>query len=211
MIDNTIVPGFMDDNDNSLVINLEKSKSVQGGIIVILSGYIDTYNTAYLKKQMEKIVGANFYKIIFACHDVKYVSSTGLGALCEIQNLVKSNGGDIVFANSQKRFVEIFHLLGLYDNFTFKESVESAENVFIPEGERRSLPSHEQESSPAPSAGDVHSAPAHAPAPAAVSFPVVITCPSCSNRLNAPKSGKFRCPGCKSIIFVDACAKVSLV
>jgi len=45
MINNNIVPGFLDEKDDSLLINLEAMDNIPGCIIVNLSGYVDTYNT----------------------------------------------------------------------------------------------------------------------------------------------------------------------
>ena len=45
MNNNDLVSGFNDEKDDSLKISLEKVDAVDNAILVILNGYIDTYNS----------------------------------------------------------------------------------------------------------------------------------------------------------------------
>ena len=75
MNNNNLVPGFNDEKDDSLKISLEKIEGIDKAVLVILNGYIDTYNSVYFQKQVNKIVAANFVNIIFNCSNLNYVSS----------------------------------------------------------------------------------------------------------------------------------------
>ena len=172
---NDLVPGFNDEKDDSLKIQLDKVQEVDNCLMVILKGYIDTYNSVYFQKQVGKIVSAGFVNIIFNCSCLNYVSSTGIGSFTAFLKLVKPKGGDIVLLNIQPKVYEVFQLLGFSQFFNIKESLGDAVDFFKKGG---------------------------APAENTV-FPKVFNCPVCSRKLKAAKSGRFRCSDCKSILAID--------
>ncbi len=180
MINNNIVPGFLDEKDDSLLINLEAVESIPGCIIVNLSGYVDTYNTAYFTKQMDKVMEAGFLKIVFNCNTVNYISSTGISAFTNLYDQLRGRGGEMVLSQLQAKVKEVFQLLGFTDYFNFEDTVEKAVAFF---------------------SGKT--------ADSAV-FPKVVACPMCGHKLKATKSGRFRCPGCKSIIAISETGAVMM-
>ena len=58
---NSIVSGFDSDKDDSLKITLHKIPGVQNGCMVVLDGYIDTYNSSFFQKQLTKVIGAGYF------------------------------------------------------------------------------------------------------------------------------------------------------
>ncbi|NLC91867.1 MAG: STAS domain-containing protein, partial [Treponema sp.] len=76
---NSLIPGFDNEKDDSLSIVIRKAEGVQNGIFVYLSGYIDTYNSSFFQKQVSKIIESGFVNLIFNCSALNYVSSTGIG------------------------------------------------------------------------------------------------------------------------------------
>ena len=60
---NSIVPGFDNEKDDSLKISLEKIDSVPNGLRVYLNGYIDTYNSSFFQKKITKVV------VTIVCND----------------------------------------------------------------------------------------------------------------------------------------------
>ncbi|MBQ1832636.1 MAG: STAS domain-containing protein [Treponema sp.] len=172
---NDFVPGFNDEKDDSLKMQLDKVQEVDNCVMVILNGYIDTYNSVYFQKQVGKIVSAGFVNIIFNCSCLNYVSSTGIGSFTAFLKLVKPKGGDIVLLNIQPKVYEVFQLLGFSQFFNIKESLADAVDFFKKGG--------------APTESSV--------------FPKVFNCPVCSRKLKAAKSGRFRCSDCKSILAID--------
>lgn len=171
---NDLVPGFDDERDDSLKIQLEKVEEVDSCVTINLNGYIDTYNSVYFQKQIGKVVGAGFANLIFNCSSLNYVSSTGIGSFTAFLKLVKPKGGDVVLLNIQPKVYEVFQLLGFSQFFNIKESYEEATQFF---------------KNGAPVASSI--------------FPKVFNCPVCSRRLKATKSGRFRCSDCKSILAID--------
>ena len=49
MSNNDIVAGFDDEKDDSLKIRLQKVDSIDGCLVLYLTGYIDTYNSNFFK------------------------------------------------------------------------------------------------------------------------------------------------------------------
>ena len=182
MNNNDLVSGFNDEKDDSLKISLEKVDAVDNAILVILNGYIDTYNSVYFQKQVNKIVGNGFVNIVFNCSNLNYVSSTGIGSFTAFLKLVKPKNGDIVLLNIQPKVYEVFQLLGFSHFFNIKETIEDAINHF------------KQDSNPA----------------GASVFPKIFSCPVCSRKLKATRQGRFKCSACKAILAIDQNGNVFL-
>src|SRR5574344_3045603 len=178
---NSLIPGFNDEKDDSLKIQLEKAPSVEQCMIVYLSGYIDTYNSVFFQKRVAKIVEAGYINIIFNCAALNYVSSTGIGSFTAFLKMVKPKGGDIVLLEIQPKVYEVFQLLGFSQFFNIKDTTADA-IAFFKQG--------------APVVDSV--------------FPKVFSCPVCSKRLKATRSGRFRCAECKSILAIDPQGQVFL-
>ena len=178
---NTIVPGFDNDCDDSLSISLKKAEGINHGLFVYLSGYIDTYNSNFFQKQITKVIEAGYINLIFNCSALNYVSSTGIGSFTAFLKMVKPKGGDIVLLEIQPKVYEVFQLLGFSQFFNIKDSMSDAINFF-----KQGAPTTESV------------------------FPKVFSCPVCSKRLKASRSGRFRCSECKSILAIDQQGQVFL-
>jgi anti-anti-sigma factor len=179
---NTIVPGFDNEKDDSLTISLRKADSINKGIFIYLSGYIDTYNSSFFQKQMTKVIDAGFINLVFNCSSLNYVSSTGIGSFTVFLKVVKPKGGDVVLLEIQPKVYEVFQLLGFSQFFNIKSSADEAIAYFSNGGGA-------SENS---------------------TFPLVISCPVCNKKLRATKSGRFRCSGCRSILAINDVGEVSL-
>ncbi|MFA6855759.1 MAG: STAS domain-containing protein [Treponema sp.] len=178
---NNLVPGFNEEKDDSLKISLEKVDGVPNGLCIYLNGYIDTYNSNFFQKKIQKVVEAGFINLIFNCSSLNYVSSTGIGSFTAFLKMVKPKGGDIVLLEIQPKVYEVFQLLGFSQFFNIKDTTEDAVSLF---------------KNGAPVVDSV--------------FPKVFACPVCTKRLRATRSGRFRCSECKSILAIDAQGNVSL-
>ena len=178
---NSIIPGFDNDRDESITISLRKADNIQNGIFCYFIGYIDTYNSSFFQKQISKVIDAGFVNLIFNCSSLNYVSSTGIGSFTVFLKTVKPKGGDVVLVEIQPKVYEVFQLLGFSQFFTIKQTSEEVIAYF-----------------------------ASGPSKSSDIFPAVITCPICQKKLRAPKPGRFRCSGCRSILAIDKNAEVSL-
>ncbi|MDR2376084.1 MAG: STAS domain-containing protein [Treponema sp.] len=181
MTNNDIVPGFDDEKDESLKIQLQKVDGVEGCLILYLNGYIDTYNSNYFQKRVAKAIEKGFIKLIFQCNGLNYVSSTGIGSFTAFLKSVKPRGGDLVLLEIQPKVYEVFQLLGFSQFFNIRENLDESVNYFrTGTSESVSL------------------------------FPKVFSCPICSKKLKALKPGRFRCSECKTILAIDNGGQVFL-
>jgi len=182
MGNNDIIPQFDNETNESLAITLQNVPSVEDCLIVVLSGYIDTYNSNFFQKQVQKVIEAGFTRLMFNCGSLNYVSSTGIGSFTAFLKTVKPLGGDVVLLNVQPKVYEVFQLLGFSQFFNIKDTLDSAISFFggLPLGQNSTI------------------------------FPKIFPCPTCSKKLKADKSGRFRCPGCKTILAIDNDGAVSL-
>ena len=182
MINNDIVPGFDDQKDDSLKIRLQTVDEAEGCLVLFLTGYIDTYNSSYFQKRVQKVIEDGYIKLIFQCSGLNYVSSTGIGSFTAFLKSVKPRGGDVVLLDVQSKVYEVFQLLGFSQFFNIKETLEDSVSFFRTEPALDEVPV----------------------------FPKVFNCPVCSKKLKSEKAGRFRCSECKTILAVDASGLVSL-
>jgi len=182
MTNNEIVSGFDDERDESLKIRLQQVPGVEGCLILALNGYIDTYNSTYFQKRVQRVIDAGYIRMIFNCENLNYVSSTGIGSFTSFLKAVKPRGGDLVLLEIQSKVFEVFQLLGFSQFFNIKGSLEESIDFFK----------------------------GSTPAEAAAVFPKIFPCPVCSRKLKAVKPGRFRCSECKTILAVDNMGNVTL-
>lgn len=175
MNNNDIVPGFDDENDDKLNIRLNKLKGLNNLLVLYLAGLIDSYNTNRFQKRVNKAIEAGFINLIFHCGGLNYISSTGIGSLTDIFKTVKRENGDLVLIEMQPKVFEVFGLIGFLHFLNIKENLNNALTYF-----RKKIDRGVKED-----------------------FPKIFVCPNCSKKLKANKPGRFRCPGCKTIIVVD--------
>lgn len=178
---NSLVPGFDDEKDDSLKITLSKIESVPNCISIILNGYVDTYNSSFFQKRIAKVVETGFVNLVFNCSALNYVSSTGIGSFTAFLKLVKPKGGDIVLLEIQPKVFEVFQLLGFSQFFNIKNSTDEAIAYF--------------------NTGSVN---------VNSVFPKIFDCPVCQKKLKATRTGRFRCSKCKSILAIDGQGQVFL-
>lgn len=155
-------------------------KSLGDILLVKLTGYIDTYNSNYFINQINKILENGAYKIIFDCSGVSYISSTGIGSFVIVLKTVKSHGGEVVILKIAPRVYEVFALLGFSQFFKIVDTLEDAITFLNAETKSDFAEVYERQ------------------------------CPTCKKRLIIKKPGRFRCPGCKSIIMVNSSKQVFL-
>jgi anti-anti-sigma factor len=182
MANNDVVPGFDDEKDESLKIKLQKVNEADGCLVFYLTGYIDTYNSKYFQKRVQKAIEAGFIRLIFHCRGLNYVSSTGMGSFTAFLKAVKPRGGDLVLLEIQPKVYEVFQLLGFSQFFNIRDNLDDSISFF------NSAPINEKPTV----------------------FPKVVACPICYKKLKAVKPGRFRCSECKSILAIDATGQVLL-
>ncbi|MDR0539884.1 MAG: anti-sigma factor antagonist [Spirochaetaceae bacterium] len=182
MTNDEIVAGFDDDKDDSLKIDLRRIDGVSNGLILVLMGYIDTYNSNSFQKRVQRAIDGGFINLAFDCKGLNYVSSTGIGSFTTFLKALKQKSGDLVLFEVQPKVFEVFQLLGFSTFFTIKDSLDAAEGHFKNDGT----------------------------ASGNGTFPQIFACPICGKKLKAVKAGRFRCSECKTILAVDETGHVFL-
>jgi anti-anti-sigma factor len=182
MANSDIVPGFDDEKDDSLKIKLEKIDEAPRCLMMTLNGYIDTYNSNFFQKRVQKAIEGGFVRLIFQCNGLNYVSSTGIGSFTTFLKAVKPQGGDLVLLDIQPKVYEVFQLLGFSQFFNIRDNLDDSISFFNTD-QTREKP---------------------------IIFPKVVACPICYKKLKAVKPGRFRCSECKSILAIDEAGQVLL-
>ena len=184
MNDAEIIQSFDNEKDKSLKIQLQKVEGLEKCVVILLSGYVDTYNSTFFLKRITTLIDAGYVQIIFNCAHLDYVSSTGIGSFTAFLKAVKGKGGDIVLLSLQPKVYEVFQLLGFANFFTIHDSLETSIAYLKNKGTTV--------------------------VPQATVFPKIFSCPICAKKLKAPRAGRFRCSECKTILAIDSNAQVSL-
>jgi anti-anti-sigma factor len=182
MNNNDIVPGFDEEKDESLKIRLQRVDGAEGCLVMYLTGYIDTYNSNFFQKRVNKAIETGFIRLIFHCGSLNYVSSTGIGSFTAFLKAVKPRNGDLVLLEIQPKVYEVFQLLGFSHFFNIKENLEEAISFFT--------------KGAAPDGNSI--------------FPRIFKCPICATKLKAAKAGRFRCSNCKTILAIDNSGQIFL-
>lgn len=182
MNNNDVVPGFDEEKDESLRIKLQRVDDVEHCLVLFLTGYIDTYNSNFFQKRINRAIEAGYIRLIFHCGGLNYVSSTGIGSFTAFLKAVKPRSGDLVLLEIQPKVYEVFQLLGFAQFFNIKDTLQDAIEHF----KKR------------------------AAGPTSDVFPKTFRCPVCSTKLRANRAGRFRCSNCKTILAIDQTGQVFL-
>jgi anti-anti-sigma factor len=189
---------FDDIEIDYLKIARQDSPNIPKGIRLVLTGEVNTNNTYQFQRKIEAIIDAGYIKILFECSGLNYLSSTGVGSFVSIFKKLNDLDGKMVLYQLPTRVFEVFQLLG-FSNFIKCESTDLAKAEFFLLNQKSPPPI------PSPPAQPQGSPLSHVSL-----FPMAFKCPKCGKPLKTSKSGRFRCPGCQSIIKVDAQGLISL-
>jgi anti-anti-sigma factor len=162
---------------------------------LILTGYLDTYNSPEFQSHVNSLIDSGVERIIFNCNGLNYISSTGIGAFTAFLKNLKGQKGDMVLFGLQSKVLDVFQLLGFTKFFKIAENLDTALGLLAQETGDSAATGQQ---SPDESSGGIQVA-----AEAGDVFPLVFECPHCGKKLKASKAGKYRCSGCKGIIQVD--------
>ena len=159
---------------------------------LILTGYLDTYNSPEFQSHINQLIDSGIVRIIFNCNGLNYISSTGIGAFTAFLKNLKQKKGDMVLFGLQHKVMDVFQLLGFTKFFKIADDLDSALGmleVAAPAGTVNQVKPEVQH----PASQDA----------AETTFPLVFECPHCSKKLKASKAGTYRCSGCQGIIKVN--------
>lgn len=122
----SIVPGFEEELDDCLNIEAKKISDITNACSLKLTGYIDTYNSAFFQKKTDMLISGGYKNFLLDCSDLNYVSSTGIGSLATFLRTTQSKGGHLVLVALQQNVLEVFTILGFTQFFTVKATEAEA-------------------------------------------------------------------------------------
>jgi anti-anti-sigma factor len=173
---------------------------------LILTGYLDTYNSPDFQSHVNSLIESGIKKILFNCDGLDYISSTGIGAFTAFLKNLNQRKGDMVIFGLQNKVMEVFQLLGFTKFFKIATDLDTALQVLNrkhkAEGAatKRRVPAENERG--ASSRSQDKKGENKTPSRSGVNFPLIFNCPHCGKKLKAPESGKFRCSGCKGVVEV---------
>ena len=123
---NDIIPGFDQETCDYLVIRLQRVDTSPTTLLVDLTGSIDAYNCAYVKRAVTRVMESGFRRVILGLRGVDYVSSAGVGTLLTLLRLMMENGGDLTILEPQPKVITILQLMHLETFFASADSLDRA-------------------------------------------------------------------------------------
>jgi len=123
---NEIIPGFDQETCEYLAIRLQRVDGSPISLLVDLTGSIDAYNCACVKRAVTQALESGFRRIILGLRGVDYVSSAGVGTLLTLLRIMMENGGDLMMLEPQPKVISILQLMHLDTFFGRAESVDAA-------------------------------------------------------------------------------------
>ena len=190
-MNNDIVPNFDSDSNAYVRIMLQRIPDAANTLVCTTLGQVDTANSLFFQRQIEKCIAAGYVHIIIDMKEVSYMSSNGIGTLVFLLKHITSIHGTLILARVPSKVLEIFQLLGFDQFFTIIPNLNDAISLvldsFSKEVEGIVLL---EETAPV--------------------FPLVVQCASCNRTLRAPPAGTFRCSACNSVFRVTVAGSVLL-
>ena len=123
------ISGFEDELDDCLAVNVKKIAELENACSIKLTGYIDTYNSAFFQKKTDMLIEGGYNNFILDCSDLNYISSTGIGSLASFLRNIQSKSGHLVLVSLQPNVHEVFMILGFTQFFTVKDTEEEAISI----------------------------------------------------------------------------------
>lgn len=173
----------------SLKIGISDYEEVKKTCIVVLDGYIDTYNAVTFKEKLSALIEGGYLNFIVDCEKLKYISSSGVGSLIAILKDLRSVNGSLVLFRIQPEVYQVIQILGFakiirkFDSFSEINEFYNGKNTDVLHFKSE---------------------------PAKFTFPAIAVCPACSKKMKISHEGRFRCIDCKSIFSVSNDGKIIL-
>lgn len=93
--------------------------------ILHLRGRLDLAASPPFESLVKGLIAGGETKLVMDCHDLKYVSSSGLGALIACGKQLGENGS-LVFAGLSSNIESLFEMTGIASLFTIVKTKEDA-------------------------------------------------------------------------------------
>jgi len=126
MSNSLIVRGFDDESCDYLKIRLHRLEQARLGVLVEMSGSIDTANASQVRRRLLKVVEAGFRQLILGIRQLEYISSMGIGVILSLNRLLTDQGGTLMLLDPHPKVESVLHLMKLDTMFSCSDSIGEA-------------------------------------------------------------------------------------
>jgi hypothetical protein len=133
MDNNEIIPGFDDEQDSHLRIQIDILFDLTLGCFLLSrpSGVINRTNLAYCRKQMEKVIEAGYYRIVFSLRELALPNERAMWTyLAEFRKTLKSLRGELVLIEFSPLQWESLRQIDFIEEFITKETPKEAMSFY---------------------------------------------------------------------------------
>ena len=110
---------------------MDVESTIEDGFVIIkIDDEINLYNAPELKQEFTEAISGSNLKIIVNLAAVRFIDSSGLGALIMGHNEVRDAGGAVKLVNVADSVKRIFKLTSLDSMFEMTDSVDEAKAAF---------------------------------------------------------------------------------
>ena len=103
-----------------------KHEVVGEAVVLHISGQMREMGADALREELDELVAAGHFRLIFDLGDVSFVSSTGLGQMMRAYRQAVSNGGYLRVVNPQPLVEEVFRFTKLHTLIGIFPTIEAA-------------------------------------------------------------------------------------
>lgn len=109
-------------------MNLELKKINDFSVLSILEDRVDAHNSAELKAYLMQLIENGEHRLIIQLGGVRFIDSSGLGALLSGNKNIALKGGRLVLVNIQKQVLSMFELTRLNRVFEIVADIDAVFN-----------------------------------------------------------------------------------
>lgn len=143
--------------------------------IARLKGSVDGTSLAQFQAQLRSLANNQEKYVALILSELKYINSSGMGALLKSVDLFSEIGGRLVVVDLTARMRDLFERLNLLDVLKAYDTIGDALRAF-------------EEADGAGAAA--------VPTDAKPLYPILVRCTGCRQAVEIPDAGYFRCPAC---------------
>jgi anti-anti-sigma factor len=143
--------------------------------IARLKGSVDGTTLAQFQAQLRSLVNNQEIYVALILSELRYVNSSGMGALLKSVDLFNDAGGKLAVVDLTARMTELFQRLNILDVLPAFETIGDALRMF-------------EEADAAKGGGTAEDA--------KPLYPILVRCTGCRSAVEIPDAGYFRCPQC---------------
>lgn len=102
------------------------TRKENNAVVVSIKGRMDAVTTPEIESRLSQLIDSGEKKLLINLQQLDYISSAGLRALLATAKRLKSEHGDVAFANLEGHVKEVFEISGFYSIFKVFDSTEMA-------------------------------------------------------------------------------------